>query len=905
MSGSVQQCLFGGGLFLNSGILRNFTHYKPHYKQTNPSLFIIVAMYKIRHHQLFGLLCIMILSNFTLNAQTHKIDSLSRDITLYNFVGTIEPGPAARFSITKIDELLAQNPSDSLANDLIWKKIKNYERLGQYSDAITICKELLNKNPSQEEEVTIYYNLANLYSNANLPREAMACARRALEVSPNAIDSLYSKIAIRDAFYDYPDADPEEIIDLCYDILSTKINGTPMGVCDEYLTTLDCLTTVCDIPSKDLDEAKIRYKIAAEQIDSIPNLSMRALSSLYILHYQEYGARENSYLEKICELYNDFLRDEINGKNRVNISDNCREVVELYIQTKLVLAQTSENEEECLKHINDLVRFFSHNGNSTYKTAADSFESIFSSIYDIRQEYYRQVLDNEFILNSNGLKTPDDLYTIFEQMNKLLHQGLSKIQVDLGHLTNPERSVYLGDYDRIFSDAIFYSQSNIDINGKFRKNAFEICSFYQGLLLATEKQFINGKLKDTDTTDVRNYTYDNVENQLNLTNNCSLYLNFVRYQRDFRNYHYGAFIFNKDMKVPHFVDLCSETDLKDQLTRGYNIYNDSLTYKLIFGSIESYLDKHDKVVIIPDGLLNAINFEALKTPIGNSFYQTKDIQRISTIREIFTNRQNLQPDYAVLFGGLQYYLTDNEYKKVRKTIPSESHGFRSVYSMVGNDRRSIRYLPESKAEIDILSQMLEEHHIDYKTYTGIYGTEEVFKSLSGRRIPILHLATHGFYYDKDQLEKAAYLEGYDKFSTYDYYESGLLHSGLILSGGAPAFNGVSSDRQEDGVLLGEEIASMDLSQTDLVVLSACETGMGDTTSEGLIGLQRAFKKAGAKTLILTLWPVNDACTRDFMAAFYENLLSGEDKHEAFFSAVDSIRETYKNPHLWAPFIMVD
>ena len=803
-----------------------------------------------------------------------------------------------------IDELLAKNPSDSLSRELNWMKIKLYRKLGQISDAIEVSKRFLNNQPSPEEDVLISVNLSQMYIQNRKPEEAIRYARRALEISPSAKDSLYSKVALRNAYCYSPNSTPKEILDLCYDILSGT-NGVKLDVNSAFMSTLETMKDVCEIPSKDLDFVKTKLEYVVHHVDSIPNFSMRALSDLFLINYQEYGLWDTSYLDRMCEKYYSYL-DDINKKSYLDLSDNCREVAEWYLGAKLHLLELSENDEDRLKHIRELVKFFSYDPNVRKETYAKDFESFCCYSYEIRQEYYPRVLEEESYLIMEGLETPDDIFAIFDRMNELLHEKLDRNQADLGHLTNHERSWYLGDYDNLISEAILYSDSDyIDVDGKYRKNAFEICSSYQGLLLATERQFINGKLKDTDTTAVGSYAYDAVVGQLNLTNDNSLYVSAVRFQLDEGNFMYGAFVFDKDMKYPHFVDLCSETDLKDQLSRGYDIYNDSSTYKLIFGSIESYLEKHDNVVIIPDGLLNTINFEALKTPDGNSFYQNKDLKRLSTIRENFTNQQSIRPDYAILFGGLQYDLTNKEYKKVRKTTPRESHGFRSVYSKIDSDRRNIEYLPESKAEIDILSQMLKKHHVDYKTYTGIYGTEEVFKSLSGRRIPILHLATHGFYYDKDQLEKAAYLEGYDKFSTYDYYESGLLHSGLILSGGAPAFNGVSSDRQEDGVLLGEEIASMDLSQTDLVVLSACETGMGDTTSEGLIGLQRAFKKAGAKTLILTLWPVNDACTRDFMAAFYENLLSGEDKHEAFFSAVDSIRETYKNPHLWAPFIMVD
>jgi CHAT domain-containing protein len=100
---------------------------------------------------------------------------------------------------------------------------------------------------------------------------------------------------------------------------------------------------------------------------------------------------------------------------------------------------------------------------------------------------------------------------------------------------------------------------------------------------------------------------------------------------------------------------------------------------------------------------------------------------------------------------------------------------------------------------------------------------------------------------------------------------------------------------------------MDLQQTDIVVLSACETGLGDISGDGVFGLQRAFKQAGVKTLIMSLWKVDDAATELMMKTFYDNLLSGKSKRESFALAQQVVRESknYSNPYYWAGFIMLD
>jgi CHAT domain-containing protein len=133
---------------------------------------------------------------------------------------------------------------------------------------------------------------------------------------------------------------------------------------------------------------------------------------------------------------------------------------------------------------------------------------------------------------------------------------------------------------------------------------------------------------------------------------------------------------------------------------------------------------------------------------------------------------------------------------------------------------------------------------------------------------------------------------------------------LILAGAQKAWLGEPiPDNVEDGVLLAEEIATMDLTGTDLVVLSACETGLGEITSEGVFGLQRAFKKAGVQTLIMSLWKVDDNATSLFMRTFYKQWLGGKSKHAAFLDAQAAVRECkesdYSNPYYWASFIMLD
>jgi len=186
--------------------------------------------------------------------------------------------------------------------------------------------------------------------------------------------------------------------------------------------------------------------------------------------------------------------------------------------------------------------------------------------------------------------------------------------------------------------------------------------------------------------------------------------------------------------------------------------------------------------------------------------------------------------------------------------------------------------------------------------TGTMGTEESFLAMSGKAPSILHVATHGFYYTADKAMDINYLKGYN---------DAMMLSGLILSGGNRAWTGQKIPKGVlGGVITANEIAGMNLEGTNLLVLSACQTGLGAATPEGLYGLQRAFKKAGVQTMIMTLWEVSDVASKDFMIKFYEELVNkenGRDKRIAFSKAIKYMKNEsiFSDPYYWAGFIMLD
>jgi CHAT domain-containing protein len=217
------------------------------------------------------------------------------------------------------------------------------------------------------------------------------------------------------------------------------------------------------------------------------------------------------------------------------------------------------------------------------------------------------------------------------------------------------------------------------------------------------------------------------------------------------------------------------------------------------------------------------------------------------------------------------------------------------------------YLHYTNTESRDIMQLLEENQIPSVLYSGVKGNKESFFGLDGKRTMVIHLATHGFFNQDiernyDDMDQMIGQRGRQSAT-----ESALARSGLVLSG-ANTWAQEPMEGVENGVLLADEVARMNLLGADLVVLSACETALGEVdNSEGVFGLQRAFKLAGAQTLIMSLWKVDDEATSILISDFYRNWFSGMSKQEALNAAQKTMcaNPRYALPFYWSAFVMMD
>ena len=371
--------------------------------------------------------------------------------------------------------------------------------------------------------------------------------------------------------------------------------------------------------------------------------------------------------------------------------------------------------------------------------------------------------------------------------------------------------------------------------------------------------------------------------------------------------YYVALLAKSSWGNPIYVQLCTEDELKNCIGNPNVTYTTDDLYRLLWQPLAEYINEGDKVYFSPSGMLHTIALESLHTPDGSCLNDKYNLVRMTSTRELCKERQPKTYETGAVYGGLQYDVDQQRMTEVaamNKAASEES----PVFALRGEDRGNWNYLKGTKDEAEHIASIMRQANIGCELYEGDLGNEESFKALSGSNTDIIHLATHGYFIEGEKADMNDFMRSLSPLARQktDSIIDPLLRSGLILSGGNRAWLGQEvPEGIEDGVLTALEISTMNLSGTDMVIMSACETGLGDITSDGVFGLQRAFKMAGVQTLVMSLWKVDDNATSLMKQTFYEHLLSGMSKREAFNLAQAAVKAKYPEPYYWAGFVMLD
>lgn len=391
---------------------------------------------------------------------------------------------------------------------------------------------------------------------------------------------------------------------------------------------------------------------------------------------------------------------------------------------------------------------------------------------------------------------------------------------------------------------------------------------------------------------------------------------------------YTAFIIRADQAQLQAVSLPNGDELDGRFALMYqrqyidlNIPAPQL-YTQYWARIAEHLPKGGKVYLATAGVYNVINLAALKTPQGRYLGEALDLIQLTNTRDLTqAPAQHRAEGQIYLIGNPTFEMGQQTHQQhVNRNRRSQTRGETeagtgaliskdlSVFGAVLSDWSP---LFGTKLEVEKIAQLLRDHGKDIRLLTEAEATEENIKLAKAPRV--LHLATHG-YFEKDRLDflQQQVIRHFNPDrQTSEAMLDPMLKSGIVLAGVTNYYEKSEKPDTEDGLLTAYEIAQLDLENTELVVLSACQSGLGEQedvlSSEGVFGLRRAFRMAGVKSILMSLWKVDDNATQLLMRFFYQAWISeGLSQTAALKKAQEQLRQIpeYEAPKYWAAFILV-
>jgi CHAT domain-containing protein len=369
---------------------------------------------------------------------------------------------------------------------------------------------------------------------------------------------------------------------------------------------------------------------------------------------------------------------------------------------------------------------------------------------------------------------------------------------------------------------------------------------------------------------------------------------------------YAAIVLTpKTKSKPKLVVLPNGNELEGKHIKAYKSsikfkLRDQKSYAQFWEVIDNELSEAKRVYISPDGVFNQLNIATLLKPDGRYIGDIYDIRLLSSTRDILLidrERKRNVAGTAYLFGYPTYDLAHSEIEEL--LIERGISRSRQVERALDLSRFGFSELPGTKSETEEITKILEEKKWEANLFLAGKALEEELKSISSPSV--LHIATHGFFLDDVKEDNSRELGVRTDVSR----KNPLLRSGLLLTGAAQTARGENNPSIENGIFTAYEAMNLDLNNTELVILSACETGRGEIKNgEGVYGLQRAFQIAGAEAIVMSLWKVDDSATQLLMTSFYKHWLNGNSKSEALRLAQNHVKTEYPHPYYWGAFVLI-
>jgi CHAT domain-containing protein len=385
--------------------------------------------------------------------------------------------------------------------------------------------------------------------------------------------------------------------------------------------------------------------------------------------------------------------------------------------------------------------------------------------------------------------------------------------------------------------------------------------------------------------EAKRITYEDVKKSLKENEVAVEMVRYRYFNHDFTDsVIYAALYLKPNTSKPKAILL---RDGKKMETRYFKFYRNSITgqirdevsYGIFWEPIQKEIGQAASIYLSADGIYNQINLEAIPTPDGRYIIDNANIVLVSNTKDLYLKKNlskgSLPENTASMFGNPTFYVT----------------------ASAGG---SVSPLPGTGKEVNQVQYMLKQKGWVTAEYVESSASEENIKEINNPKI--FHIATHGFYRPTTQTTLEDELSGNEAMLT----QNPLMRTGLLLTGAGDLMAKTEFNyNMENGILTAYEAMNLNLDKTDLVVLSACETGLGDLEAgEGVYGLQRAFLVAGAKVLIMSMFKVDDDATQKLMLVFYQKWLNSANLRQSFIDAKKELRVEYPDPIYWGAFMMI-
>lgn len=565
------------------------------------------------------------------------------------------------------------------------------------------------------------------------------------------------------------------------------------------------------------------------------------------------------------------------------------EVSQAYLKT------FNEFHPDYLSSLEDLAVVFWKQGN--HAMAKSHFENVLTSNLDLVEKYFGAMSEYEkgqywakvrpSILKfyayavEQGKEHPDlltDMYNLHLKTKGILLSASSKVREQILNSGNQSLiSTYNSWVDSKENLLLYYTYSKEQIKNLGIDVAKEEAKANQ-----LEKELNRLSTEFANANKLPETTLAEVKTKLGNNDAAVEIIGYPVFDRSFSSKKNYAFLIADLQSVdPKMVVIEKGEELDGKYAKAYlNMVKvkaqDRITYDKFWKPVDDALVGKKNIHLSLDGVYFQVNIGALRRSDGTYVSDALDLHLYTSTRDILKSKKAASTNKQADFFG---------------------------YPNFGS-KGLLTSLPGTKVELEAISQITKSKGYTTNVYMQNQATEERFKKIMSPSI--LHIATHGFFLPESQTSGDKVF-GVDVGQVKD---NPLLRSGLMLADAEQTMGDASRNAEvnttNNGILTAYEVITLDLKNTDMVVLSACETGLGEIKSgEGVYGLQRSFQVAGANSVIMSLWKVSDEATKQLMSTFYQNWMGGQSKENAFFSAQKSLRETFPEPYYWGAFVMLN